>query len=231
MPPFQYGFITLSIVSFSPKVAENYYFRHFLSPIIVFGRDQKLALKNGDPTTFRDLFRILYPRMKGYCRLFIQDPMQVEDILQECFLTFWEKRKTIDPDKAVESLLFVMLRNRCLNVLKESRLREGNIAASRLPVNELQHLYHLDFLEKEEKSLEEELILSFHQAIDTLPPRMKEVFLRCKVEGHLQKEVAEDLGISVKAVEKHVAEARERLSRILIRQYPLLAPLITFILQ
>lgn len=197
----------------------------------MFGRDQKLALKRGDPAIFRDLFRILYPRMKGYCRLFIQDPTQVEDLLQECFLSLWEKKETIDPDKTIESLMFVMLRNRCLNVLKEARLREGKLTLASLEVNELQHLYHLDFLEKEEKSLEEELMVSFHQAVETLPPRMKEVFLRCKVEGHRQKDVADDLGISVKAVEKHVAEARERLSRILIRQYPLLAPLITFILQ
>ncbi len=197
----------------------------------MFGRDQKFALKNGEPEAYKDVFRILYPRMKGYSRLFIHDQNQVEDLIQEVFLILWEKRNSIDPEKSIESLLFVTLRNRCLNALKETRLREKNIAAASLPVNELQYLYQLDFMDQEGRSLEEELVVSFHQAIDALPSRMKEIFLLCKLEGRRQKEVAEELGITVKAVEKHIAGAKVRISRQLTRQYPLLAFLIPLLLR
>jgi len=197
----------------------------------VIGRDQKLALKNGEPEAFRLLFGILYPRMKGYCRLFIHEQNQVEDLIQEVFLTLWEKRGSIDPEKSLESLVFVSLRNRCLNHLKASRMRDGNLEVSQLRVNELQYLYHLDFLDKEERSLEEELAVAFHQAVDALPPRMKQVFMLCKMEGRRQKEVAEELGITVKAVEKQIAEAKERITRQLSRQYPLLAFLIPLLLN
>ncbi len=174
---------------------------------------------------------MIYPRMKGYCRLFIHEENQVEDLIQECFLTLWEKRREIDPDKAVESLMFVMLRNRCFNYLKESRMKEGTIPAARVEVNELQVLYQLDFLEKEEKSLEEELAVAFHQAVDGLPPRMKELFILCKVEGRKQKEVADEMGITVKAVEKQIAAAKERISADLSRRFPAMALLITLLLR
>lgn len=197
----------------------------------MWGKDRKIALKNGDPEAFSELFRMIYPRMKGYCRLFIHEENQVEDLIQECFLTLWEKRREIDPDKAVESLMFVMLRNRCFNYLKESRMKEGTIPAARVEVNELQVLYQLDFLEKEEKSLEEELAVAFHQAVDGLPPRMKELFILCKVEGRKQKEVADEMGITVKAVEKQIAAAKERISADLSRRFPAMALLITLLLR
>jgi len=40
-------------------------------------------------------------------------------------------------------------------------------------------------------------------AIDTLPPRCKEVFIMHKIHGMPQAEVAEQLGISIKMVERH----------------------------
>jgi RNA polymerase sigma-70 factor (ECF subfamily) len=208
-------------------VCQNITILAFIKPIIVIGKALKSDLKNGVPGAFRELFRLLYPRMKGYGALFIADNEQVNDIIQECFITLWEKRQTIDPEKQVESLLFVILRNRCLNHLKEKRLREGDIDFQRMEVNELQYLYQLDFSEKEEKSLEEQLIIAFNDAVDTLPPKMKQVFLLCKIEGRKQKEVAEELGITQKAVEKHIASAKQHISNRLTKQYPLLTVLIS----
>ena len=79
----------------------------------MFSSETKARLKNGDPAAFREVFRLLFPRLKGYCRLFVHDEDQAEDLIQECFIALWEKRSTIDPQKKIESLLFVMLRNRC----------------------------------------------------------------------------------------------------------------------
>ncbi len=194
----------------------------------MFSRDQKIALKNGEPGAFRTLFRFLYPRMKGYCSLFVHDKEQVSDIVQECFLALWEKRLTIDPEKQIESYLFVILRNRCLNYLKEIRLKDNLVDPGNIETTELQYLYQLDLSEREEKSLEEQLIDSFQSAVESLPPKMKQVFLLCKVEGRKQKEVADELGITVKGVEKHIATAKQHISQQLIRQYPLLTTLISF---
>ena len=166
-------------------------------------------LKKGEPEAFKNLFRLLYPRMKGYCKLFISNDSEVEDIIQERFIALWEKRKSIDPEKSIESFLFVILRNRCLNVLKANKMEQGSIDVEDLKVAELQYLYQLDFSGAEEKSLEEMLVESLKEAVDQLPPKMKKVFVLCKLEGKSQKEVANELGISLKMVEKHIAKAGE----------------------
>lgn len=188
-------------------------------------------IKTGNPDAFKELFRITYPRLKGYCRLFIRDSNQIEDILQESFIILWEKRTEIRLDKNLESYIFLIVRNRCLNLLKENKLKDGIMDPVFIPVNELQYLYQLDFLEKEEKSLEEQLIVSLQQAIDCLPDRMKEVFIKCKINGEKQDKVATELGISVKTVEMHISSAKQKITKQLLRQYPILSILITSLIQ
>lgn len=191
----------------------------------------KTELKKGNPSAFKEVFRMLYPRLKGYCKLFISDNSQVEDIIQESFISLWEKSDAINTDKTIESYLFVILRNKCLNFLKKQKLETGKIDIDRLKVEELQFLYQLDFTEKEEKSLEEMLVESFKIAVDELPDKMKAVFTLCKIDGKKQKEVAEELGISIKMVEKHISKAKQQIRKKLIQQYPAMIVLITMLLK
>lgn len=196
----------------------------------MFSTETIIELKKGNPQAFREVFRLLYPRLKGYTSLFVTNKSEAEDIIQESFVTLWEKRDSIEPDKSIESLIFVMVRNRCLNYLKSHHLNSKIIDLEDLPVSELQYLYQIDLKEKEEKSLEEMLIESFQEAVDALPGKMKTVFTLCKLEGKKQKEVADELDISIKMVEKHVAKAKLSIRKQLKKKYPSLIVLILLIL-
>ncbi|NCB07048.1 MAG: sigma-70 family RNA polymerase sigma factor, partial [Bacteroidia bacterium] len=131
--------------------------------------------------------------------------------------------------KSVENLFFVVVKNRCLNELKKKKLEEGNIGFENLPGSELQHLYQLDFTEKEEKSLGEMVVESLQKAVDELPGKMKQVFIRCKIEGRKQKEVADEMGISLKMVEKQISKARAQIRQKLLKQFPELILIIAFL--
>ncbi len=191
----------------------------------------KRELKSGKPEAYEQVFRLLYPRLKGYCGLFISSKHEIEDIIQECFITLWDKRKSIRLEESVESLLFVMIRNRCLNVLKKSKLHNGNTQLENLNIAELQYLYQLDFMEREEKSLEELMIESFKKAVDELPLKMRVAFKKCKIEGQKQKVVAEEMGVSVKMVEKHILKAKSHIRKKLIKQYPMFVILISLLMN
>lgn len=169
--------------------------------------------------------------MLGYCRLFTQDKAQASDLVQECFVKLWEKRATIKPNQSVESFLFVMLRNSCLNYLRNQKLQLVEKDIDQLKENELQHLYQLDFTGKEEKSLEESLIEAFRESVEKLPEKRKLVFVKTKIEGKRNKDVAEELGISVKAVEKHLYQAKEQIRHEMLQKFPLLSVLIMIILK
>ncbi len=195
----------------------------------MFNTETKTGLRKGNPEAFREVFGILYPRLKGYCKLFVSDVSEVENIIQDTFIELWEKRSSIDIGKRVESYIFVIVRNRCLNFLKKLRMESEIISIDNLNVSELQFLYQLDLNEKEEKSLEEMLVLSFREAVNELPPKMKAVFVQCKLEGKKQKEVSEEMGISLKMVEKQITKSKKQIREKLIKKYPSLL-LITMML-
>lgn len=196
----------------------------------MFSIETKREIKKGNPEAFKEVFRLLYPRLKGYCKLFISDENEVEDLIQECFITLWEKRETLDIQKQLESFLFVIIRNKCLNFLKNQKLDSENISTENLQVAELQYLYQLDLAEKEEKSLEEMLIQTFQESVNTLPEKMKEVFIKCKLEGRKQAEVAEELGISIKMVEKQIAKAKKYIRVKMLKKYPAMVVFIVMLL-
>ncbi len=188
-------------------------------------------LKNGDPDTFTSFYRETYPRLIGYCSLFIKNSKQIEDLVQDCYENLWTQREKIDTTKSIESFLFVMLRNKCLNHLKSEKAHHNVYLSDEFVINELQYLYQLDFTAHEGISIEEELIKSFQKAISDLPEKRKNIFIQCKINGKKQKDVAEEFGITVKAVEKHLKEAKDQLRKKLEPKYVHMAIIISMLLN
>ncbi|MGV8090395.1 MAG: RNA polymerase sigma-70 factor [Mangrovibacterium sp.] len=188
-------------------------------------------LREGDPSAFEGLFKLTHARLFSYCKLFIRDSSQADDLIQECFLNLWEKHSTIKPGQSVESLLFVMLRHRCLNYLRDNKFLFSETNIQSITENDLQHLFELDFTGSERRSLEEELVDSIKKEIEKLPEKRKQVFTKSKIEGLKNREISEQLGISVKAVEKHLKLAKDQIQKELLAKYPMLAILIMMILE
>ena len=60
--------------------------------------DEKFLLdeiRKGNNQAFEYLFKAYYPRLCGYAIRFVEDEETARDIIQECFLRFWEKRELL----------------------------------------------------------------------------------------------------------------------------------------
>lgn len=55
----------------------------------------------------------------------------------------------------------------------------------------------------------------YKEAVASLPPRMRQVFVLHRIEGLSYRQIAEHLDISIRTVEWHIAQAIVRISRIL----------------
>lgn len=190
-----------------------------------------IRLKEGNPAAYEELFKQTFPRMLSYCKLFIHDQSQASDLVQECFIKLWEKHSSINVTQSVESLLFVMLRNRCLNYLRDQKIHSPEKSLYSMEENELQHLFQLDFMGKEEMTLEEKMIVAIRESVDKLPEKRKIVFVKTKIEGKKNKEVADELAISVKAVEKHLQQAKEQIRKEILLKFPLISVLWAILLR
>ncbi len=190
-----------------------------------------IELRNGDPSGYENLYSLTSSRLKNYCKLFLKNDILVEDVVQNAYVRLWEKRNLIHPEKSVESLLFTIVRNQCLNYLRDQKLAAGTISISEGPWSDLQHLYQIDFSGTEEKTLEEQLLEALKKAIDDLPEKQRQILVKCKIEGRRQKEVADEMGISLKAIEKSLAKSKQQLREVLVARFPELAILISFLLK
>ncbi|CCZ70407.1 rNA polymerase sigma-70 factor ECF subfamily [Bacteroides sp. CAG:702] len=169
-------------------------------------------LKQSDHAAFEYLFKRFYPRLLGYAIRFVRDEETAEDILQECFMTFWERRQMLSA-VSLGSLLFLMVRNACLNYLKHTALVH-HVSIDYLNILDgEERLYSADLmLSADEPILYEDLKVQIDKALSQLSPRSREIFLLSRFKGLKNREIAEMLGISTTAVEKHISKSLKVIS-------------------
>ena len=169
-------------------------------------------LKRSDHIAFEFLFKRFYPRLLGYAIRFVRDEEIAEDILQECFMTFWERRHLLSA-VSLSSLLFLMVRNACLNYLKHSALVRHLSIDYLETLDGEEKLYSADLLlSADEHILYEDLKAQIDKSLSLLSPRSREIFLLSRFKGLKNREIAEMLGISTTAVEKHISKSLKVIS-------------------
>lgn len=179
------------------------------------------AIKQSDENAFEYLFKNYYPRLRGYAIRFVKDEEVVRDILQESFMHFWERRLQIT-SISITSLLFIMVRNACLNYLKHKQLVEQQPLEEVYQTIGKEELYFWDFkIDPEQKLLHKELQYQISQVLQQLPIRCREVFIMNRFHAMKNREIAEKLHISTTAVEKHISKALKIFISHFKEQYPL----------
>lgn len=128
-----------------------------------------------------------------------------EDVVQDLFLTLWNNRKKIAIGENVSGYLYKMARNLALN-----HIRTQTNYKTVLENREEQLSYY------EENPLEtEEFRMALYDCINLLPGRCKEVLLLHRVKGLKQKEIADQLSISVKTIKNQIWASLQRLKKCL----------------
>jgi RNA polymerase sigma-70 factor (ECF subfamily) len=131
-----------------------------------------------------------------------------EEVVQEVFLELWRRRATLDADVTVHAYLLRATRNRALNVVRHARVVDRTApqlvaVAPQAP-------------RADAHAAERELRDAVEAAVAALPPRCREVFTLSRAGGLRYTEIAERLGVTVKAVEAQMGRAlrtlRERLA-------------------
>lgn len=161
-------------------------------------------------TRVRDLsavYRESGAELKGFLRRWLKSEQDVEDLSQEAFL----RLHGAQPKQAIEqprSFLFRIARNLLTDHFRRKRhpqitLDDPEIAATlsdTAPTPE-HVLQSKDWLER------------YQHALERLPPKCRAVFVKCRIEGLPHAQIAAELGISRKMVEKYMGQALLALRR------------------
>ena len=127
------------------------------------------------------------------------------------FFDFWKNKKYELIQKSYSAYLYKSVRNRCLNHLKSNLNLHSKISlqnADDIQIEELpEDILYLD-----------ELVKRINDAVNNLPPICRKVFLLHRFEGKKQKEIAEELGLSLRTIEAHTYKALQLLKLVILEK-------------
>jgi RNA polymerase sigma-70 factor (ECF subfamily) len=173
------------------------------------------ALQQGTEAAFEVVFRRWYEPLCHYaCRLTDGDMDEAEDIVQQAFVKLWESRAKLHVHWSLKAYLYKTVHNACLNRLRSQQVKSK----------------YLDFTAQQPDAMQTmpddtapELRERFQHALDTLPPQCRHIFELSRFEALKYREIADQLGISIKTVETQMGKAL-RVLRIQLADY-----LVTFL--
>lgn len=168
-------------------------------------------LKKGDESVFDFIFKYYYPGLVVYADRFVLDQMSAEDIVQDVFVKFWEKSKTLDASTNLKGYFFLSVKNGCLDYLKHQKVSD-KYRLQVLSEGDIPNASDTDYF------IESELKSKIDQAISNLPDRCREIFLLNRMDNMTPKEIALKLGISHRTVETQIGKAL-RLLRADLKDY------------
>jgi RNA polymerase sigma-70 factor (ECF subfamily) len=120
-----------------------------------------------------------------------------EDIVQDTFLKVWEKKDEIRTD-TVKALLYRIANNLFLN-----RIEHQNVKFKFIAEYEGNEYFNAPDFELEMREFDRKL----QNALSDLDEKNRSVFLMNRIDDLTYSQIAENLGLSVKAVEKRMGKA------------------------
>jgi RNA polymerase sigma-70 factor (ECF subfamily) len=163
-------------------------------------------VREGDRTAFHHFFTTLYPRLMALACRFV-DEDTANDIVQDVFATYWERRQRIEAEH-IHSFLFKWVQNNCLNHLKHRLVVEDHHARVRLAHARIQFLDHTsDDNETFTRLTSRNLMEIVENAITRLPPHCARAFRLCYFEDMTHREIARTMHIPHRTVERYIHQS------------------------
>ena len=171
-------------------------------------------IQQGDKDVYNRMFVHYYSPLCEYASQFVSDA-DAEEIVQDMMLFLWENRKYLVVEKSFKSYLFISVKNRCYNAIRDRRSRERihNVLYEKLK----------DQMDDTDYYMLNELAINIEKAIGELPEGYRETFKMSRFGEMSNASIAKQLGVSVKTVEYRITQSL-KIIRVKLKDYlPLLA--------
>lgn len=172
---------------------------------------------------FENIYVSHYSRMKRFAQEYVIREEDAENIVQDVFMELWENSALISSHTNIFSFLFTSVKNKSIDFLRRKTVSQKvkkKIQTEHLLTLEMK-LHSLEYFD--DKALSHSNIETVvENAINSLPERCRQIFVLNKIEGKKQKQIAEELNISIHTVESQMSIANKRLRELLKDFVPLL---------
>lgn len=177
----------------------------------IYKDDELLSmLKDGSLAAYEMLFKRYYALLCLQATVLLKDTTKAEDLTEEFFIDFWEKKIYRRIDHSLKSYLCTAIRNRCLTKIdKDKKLRAKTEEYTR---------YKSELLKKQDSSVSDnDRLHRLNQLLTKFPSQRLRAFTLVYLEKKKYREAAEEMGVSVNSVKTHLKMGLEYLRQQMTR--------------
>ena len=157
-------------------------------------------LRIGNKLALQQLFERYYNDLCFYANSFVRNFELSRDLVQDIFLKMWEDRKNLPEKLTFESYIYRSVKNRCLDHLKKEMHQDKYRSFI------LQRFNDDDLLQTNNYELKE-ILERIDEVLKEFPELTYKIFDLSRNKGYKNREIAEELDISIKTVESHISKA------------------------
>ena len=159
-----------------------------------------INLRSGDLKSFDTIYHRFNKKLYSFSFSFLKDHEQADEMVQDVFVSLWEKREQINPELPFENYLITI----CYNSIRKffRRRKIENKVMDYLSKNVPESI-----TETGNTVIYNELMELVERTVNNMPPKQKTVYKLSRQEGIEIKEIAERLNISSRTVETHLTNA------------------------
>lgn len=157
-------------------------------------------LQEGEEEALTIIYKAYWEIMYLAAYNLVKDRSVCEDIVQEVFISLWQRRAKLQIKVSLKSYLYTSTVYKVYDHFSKNK---------KMAKDELFDNFEnkIETSNPETKLMHEELIHLLDSIIDTLPEKCKEVYKLSRENMLSNKEIAEQLNISQRTVEGHISKA------------------------
>lgn len=159
--------------------------------------------REGDSQSMGLLYEQFKGRMFSLAYRYTYNAAAAEDLLQDIFIRVFTHIETLDTDEAFAGWMYRIAVNTCLSYLRSNK----KVMQQSVPLSSIEYTVGEDTQNVSEKMLEKPL----EEAIQSLPTKLKSVFLLHDVQGFKHREIAQIMGCTVGTSKSQLFKARMKI--------------------
>lgn len=159
-----------------------------------------LQMAADDKSAFDKLFNQYWDEVYQYVIRVLRDHCDTSDIVQATFLALWEQRQKLTQIDSIRAYVFSVARFQAFNHLRKSKY-QANLKESLLCY------FNVAAVNPEDLYINGEAEKLIWKEIDSLPPKMKEIFVLSREDGFSYKEISLKLNVSEHTVKKQISNS------------------------
>ena len=175
-------------------------------------QDKELValFKEGSQIAFEQLYLRHSHQLITFCKRFLKNQTDAEDIVHDVFFQLLETRDTLNIRSSFSGFIYTLAQNKILYKFRKSDI----------------HLRFTQYLllngkdstnETEDEIINNDYSKLLNQFIESLPPQQKKIFLLNRIDGYTYKEISELLQISTDNVRNNFFLALKKLKKQLLQ--------------